>query len=193
MSLKKPAKLTKGAKLIGYARVSTQAQDLTRQIRALKAERCDLIVTDEASGKSLAARPALSRILAQLAPGDCLVVAEWDRATRSMWDGLAIVQQVVEAGANIRVLDFPSLDLSTPEGQGFLAMFSAMAERERQRILKRTHEGRALAKARGRKMGRKSALSEHQQELARQMRSEGKSCRDVAAVFGVSPSTIARL
>ena len=69
--------------------------------------------------------------LATLAPGDCLVLAEWDRATRSMWDGLHIVKDVLDAGATIRVLYFPSLDLTTPEGRGFLAMFSAMAERER--------------------------------------------------------------
>lgn len=47
-----------------------------------------------------------------------------------MWDGLHIVKQVLDAGATIKVLDFPSLDLTTPEGRGFLAMFSAMAERE---------------------------------------------------------------
>jgi DNA invertase Pin-like site-specific DNA recombinase len=58
---------------------------------------------------------------------------------------LQIVKQVLDAGATIRVLDFPSLDLTTPEGRGFLALFSAMAERERIRIVKRTQEGRRLA------------------------------------------------
>ena len=73
------------------------------------------------------------------------MLAEWDRATRSMWDGLHIVKHVIDAGATIKVLDFPSLDLATPEGRGFLAMFSAMAERERARIIERTQEGRRLA------------------------------------------------
>jgi DNA invertase Pin-like site-specific DNA recombinase len=76
----------------------------------------------------------------KLRPGDTLVLAEWDRATRSMWDGLHIVKQVIDAGATIKVLDFPSLDLATPEARGFLAMFSAMAERERARIIERTRE-----------------------------------------------------
>ena len=62
-----------------------------------------------------------------------------------MWDGLQIVKEVIDAGASIRVLDFPSLDLGTPEVRGFLALFSAMVERERERIIKRTHEGRGLA------------------------------------------------
>jgi DNA invertase Pin-like site-specific DNA recombinase len=126
-------------KFVGYARVSTGRQDLTRQVRALKAARCAKIFTDTASGKSRVGRPNLAAALASLMPGDVLVLAEWDRCTRSMWDGLQIVKEVIDAGASIRVLDFPSLDLSTPEGRGFLAMFSAMAERERERIVKRTH------------------------------------------------------
>ena len=62
-------------------------------------------------------------------------------------------------GATIRVIDFPSLDLTTPEGRGFLALFSAMAERERIRIVKRTQEGRRLAIEAGKRMGRKPKLT----------------------------------
>ena len=79
---------------IGYARVSTKAQELERQIRALKAERCDGIFKDTASAKSLAGRPQLRKALDSLAPGDELVIAEWDRATRSMWDGLQILKEM---------------------------------------------------------------------------------------------------
>jgi DNA invertase Pin-like site-specific DNA recombinase len=110
-------------RLIGYCRVSTETEDLRRQRQALKAIGCKLIFEDKASGKSLAGRPQLAKALDELQP-----LAEWDRATRSMWDGLHIVKHVLEAGATIRVLDFPSLDLATPEGRGFLALFSAMAE-----------------------------------------------------------------
>jgi DNA invertase Pin-like site-specific DNA recombinase len=66
---------------------------------------------------------------------------------------LVIVKQVLDAGATIRVLDFPSLDLTTPEGRGFLALFSAMAERGRMRIVKRTQQGRRLAIEAGKRMG----------------------------------------
>src|SRR5262245_397709 len=90
---------------IGYARVSTKAQELERQIRALKAERCDAIFKDTASGKSLAGRPQLRKALDSLAPGDELVIAEWDRATRSMWDGLQILKEIIDAEATIRVDD----------------------------------------------------------------------------------------
>ena len=95
--------------------------------------------------------------------------------------------------ATMRVLDFPSLDLTTPEGRGFLALFSAMAERERMRINKRTHEGRQLAIAAGRPMGRKPKLTAHQQRSARARLANGESTRDVAKDFAVHHATIARL
>jgi DNA invertase Pin-like site-specific DNA recombinase len=180
-------------RLIGYARVSTAGQDLSRQVRALKAERCSAIFADTASGKSLEGRPELGKAIDELAPGDTLLLAEWDRATRSMWDGLQIVKQVLDAGATIRVLDFPSLDLTTPEGRGFLALFSAMAERERIRIVKRTQEGRRLAIEAGKRMGRKPKLTAHQSRSARVRLANGESTRDVAKDFAVHHATIARL
>ena len=189
MSLKRKPK----KRLIGYARVSTTSQKLKRQVDALKAAGCSRIFRDKASGASTHGRPQLEKALAELDDGVCLVVAEWDRATRSMWDGLKIVQQVIEVGGSIKVLDFPSLDLDTPEGQGFLAMFSAMAERERQRIVARTHEGRRMAKAAGVKMGRKPKLTPHQQRKARDRRAAGETCAAIARDFAVSHSTIARL
>jgi DNA invertase Pin-like site-specific DNA recombinase len=180
-------------RLIGYGRVSTVAQDLGRQRQALKSFGCKLIFEDKASGKSLAGRPQLAKALDQLQPGDCLVLAEWDRATRSMWDGLHIVKNVLDAGATIKVLDFPSLDLATPEGRGFLAMFSAMAERERTRIIQRTKEGRRLAMRNGAKMGPPFKLTAHQRQLAAKRLAAGESTRHVARDFNVSHNTIARL
>ena len=133
MSLKtKPAK-----RLIGYARVSTQQQDLARQTKALKRLGCAVIYSDTASGKSMAGRPQLARALDDLETDDELVIAEWDRATRSMWDGLQIIKTVIDAGASIKVLDRSYIDLATPMGRGFMAMMSAMAEDERLRIVPR--------------------------------------------------------
>src|SRR5262249_48839332 len=153
-------------RLLGYGRISTTAQDLLRQRQALKAYGCKLVFEDTASGKTLAGRPQLARALDELRPGDWLVLAEWDRATRSMWDGLHIVKQVLDAGATIKVLDFPSLDLTTPEGCGFLAMFSAMAERERLRIVARTREGCRIAMGKGVKMGPPFNLTSHHPNFA---------------------------
>jgi DNA invertase Pin-like site-specific DNA recombinase len=112
MSLKiKPPK-----RRIGYARVSTQSQDLDRQAKALKRAGCNPVFSDKASGKSMAGRPALADTLAELDEGDELVIAEWDRATRSMWDGLQIIKAVIDAKASIKVLDRSYIDLATPMG-----------------------------------------------------------------------------
>ncbi len=178
---------------IGYARVSTESQDLTRQLKALKRAECDPVFSDKASGKSMVGRPALADALAELDEGDELVIAEWDRATRSMWDGLQIIKTVIDARASIRVLDRNYIDLTTPMGRGFMAMLSALAEDERLRIMKRTHEGRQLARGKGVKMGRKPILSPHQIEEARGRLAEGATTRELAKSYGVSRSTIARL
>src|SRR5262245_29019721 len=71
---------------IGYARVSTSTQNLDRQIGALRAERCDEVYREKASGKAIKGRPQLKKAIDALGRGDVLVVAEWDRATRSMMD-----------------------------------------------------------------------------------------------------------
>jgi len=178
---------------IGYARVSTKAQDLERQIRALKAERVDEIFKDTASGKSLAGRPQLRKALDSLAPGDELVIAEWDRATRSMWDGLQILKEIIDADATIRVLDRSYIDLASPIGRGFMAFISAMAEDERQRIIKRTHEGRVIARENGVKMGRKFRLNEVQRTEARQRLANGEAADHLAKLYGVSRATIYRV
>ncbi len=178
---------------IGYARVSTQQQDLARQTKALKHEGCDEIFADKASGASMAGRPELARALDRLDEGFELVIAEWDRATRSMWDGLQIIKTVIDAGASIRVLDRSYIDLTTPMGRGFMAMMSAMAEDERLRIIKRTGEGRKIAQGKGVRMGRKPSLTPHQIEEARQRIAKGATTRELAKSYGVSISTIGRL
>ncbi|OWU66794.1 recombinase family protein [Marinibacterium profundimaris] len=178
---------------IGYARVSTTVQNLDRQIAALRDAGCETIFREAASGKSVKDRPELARAIDQLGSKDVLVVAEWDRATRSMLDGIQIMQRVAERGAAIKVLDKPHLDLTTPIGQGLLALLSALAEDERQRILKRAAEGRAAAKAKGRLMGRPAALSEHQANKALKRIAAGDNIREIARDMGVSHSTISRL
>src|SRR5450631_574421 len=189
MSLKKkPPK-----RLIGYARVSTQQQDLARQLKALKRAGCARIYSDTASGKTLEGRPELADALDVLDRGDELVIAEWDRATRSMWDGLQIIKAVIDAGASIKVLDRSYIDLTTPMGRGFMAMMSAMAEDERLRIIKRTGEGRKIAQAKGVRMGRKPKLTPHQQTEARRRLAKGETTRELAKSYGVSVSTIGRL
>lgn len=180
-------------KKIGYARVSTTGQNLDRQLGALRAERCDEVYRERASGKDVRGRPQLEKAIDALGKGDVLVVAEWDRATRSMMDGVAIIERIHARGALIKVLDKPHLDLTTPIGQGFIAFLSALAEDERQRILKRANAGRVEARKRGAKFGRKPKLSERQQAEAKQRLAKGETCRSIARSFNVHHATISRL
>ena len=122
---------------IGYARVSSADQNLDRQIAALRTEGCDEIYREKASGKSLLNRPELEKAIDNLGIGDCLVVAEWDRATRSMMDGIAIIDRIKQRGSLLKVLDRSYLDLTTEIGCGIIAFLSALAADERKRILAR--------------------------------------------------------
>src|SRR5499426_2747761 len=87
---------------IGYCRVSSAHQNLDRQLGALRAERVDVIFREKASGRSVKGRPELEKAIDELGKGDVLVVAEWDRATRSMMDGVAIIERVHRREALIK-------------------------------------------------------------------------------------------
>jgi DNA invertase Pin-like site-specific DNA recombinase len=178
---------------IGYARVSSAGQNLDRQIGALRAEGCDRIYREKASGKSTRGRPELEKAIDALGTGDVLVVAEWDRATRSMMDGIAIIDRVLARGALVKVLDKQHLDLTTTIGKGLLALFSALAQDERERIAKRANEGRKLALANGVKFGRKRALTDHQQAEALKRIEAGESFRAIAKSYNVSHMAVSRL
>ncbi len=179
--------------LIGYARVSSQGQSLDRQIGALNAVKADKIFREVASGRTIKGRPQLERAIDALGAGDILVIAEWDRATRSMMDGIGIIQRVADRAATVKVLDKPWLDLTTPMGKGILAFLSALAEDERERITRRANEGRKMAIAKGVKFGRKPKLTEHQRQLARGRMADGDTCRAIARDLGVAHTTISRL
>ena len=178
---------------IGYARVSTVTQNLDRQIAALRSEGIERIYREKASGKSLKGRPELEKAIDALGTGDTLVIAEWDRATRSMHDGIQILQRIADRGATVRVLDREFLDLTSPMGKGILAFLSAIAEDEHQRIVRRAHEGRKQAVARGAKMGRPKKLTEHQRERVRERVAEGESQAAMAIEYNVSEATISRV
>ncbi|MEL6392712.1 MAG: recombinase family protein [Bacteroidota bacterium] len=178
---------------IGYARVSTPGQNLDRQIAALRSAGCDDIYRERASGKAVQGRPQLERAIDALGTDDVLVVAEWDRATRSMMDGIKIMQRIADRGAMITVLDKPHLDLTSPIGRGFLAFLSSLAEDERNRIIARAADGRKEARAKGVRFGPRPKLSDHQRTKALERLAAAESCREIARDMGVSHSTISRL
>ena len=179
--------------LVGYARVSAIHQNLDRQLALLRAAGCKRLFKEKEFGREGVRRPELERAIEALGPGDVLVLAEWDRATRSMMDGIRIIERVAARGAMLKALDRGWLDLTTPIGKGILAFLSALAEDERARILARANGGRAAAKKRGVRFGPKPRLAPHQErEAARMVRNQGLSLRAVAHRYHVGHSTIVR-
>jgi DNA invertase Pin-like site-specific DNA recombinase len=178
---------------IGYARVSAPHQNLDRQIAALRSEGCERIFREKTSGRDIRNRPQLEKAIDELGKGQVLVVAEWDRATRSMVDGVHLIERINKRGALLKVLDKPHLDLTTPIGRGFIAFLSALAEDERQRIVKRANDGRTAARKRGARFGRRPKLNDHQRREARRRLLSGESARAVARSYAVHHATVSRL
>jgi DNA invertase Pin-like site-specific DNA recombinase len=178
---------------IGYARVSSQGQSLDRQVSALRAAGCDLIFREKASGKTTKGRPELEKAIDALGTGDCLVLAEWDRATRSLLDGIALMVRIHERKALIKALDRAAIDLTDPIGQGVFALLSGIAQAERQRIVKRANEGRAVARAKGVRFGRKPSSPIFSGTRPSSAWPPGESCRSVARAMNVHHATVARL
>jgi DNA invertase Pin-like site-specific DNA recombinase len=126
--------------------------------------------------------------------GKSIVVTRLDRLARSIRDLLDIVERIRDAGAGLRSLAEPWADTTTPAGRMVLTVFGGMAEFERSLIVERTSSGRAAAKARGTKFGRKPTLTQAQLDHIYRLVDEGNtSMQEIAALFGVHRSTLFRL
>lgn len=177
--------------ILGYARVSTEDQNLNSQTDALTAAGAERIFSDKISG-SFRKRPELDRLLDQLRPEDVVVVTKYDRLARSLRDLLDIVEAIQARKAGFRSIG-EDIDTTTPAGRLVFHVFASIAQFERERISERTKEGLEAAKARGRVGGRPSALSVAQKDEVRRMRDEdGRSISDIARLFKVSQQTVRR-
>ena len=177
--------------IIGYARVSTDDQNLDAQLDALKGAGAARIFSDRISG-ALRKRPELDRLLDQVRDGDVIVVTKYDRLARSLRDLLDIVEAIKERGAGFRSLA-EDIDTTTPAGRLVFHVFASIAQFERERISERTKEGLEAARKRGRVGGRPPALSAAQREEVRRMRDvDGRNLTEISALFRVSTKTVRR-
>ncbi len=177
---------------LGYARVSTQDQDNSAQLAALKMAKCKRVYEETASGGRWD-RPELHRLLDQLRPGDVLVVWKLDRLSRSLKDLLTVLEKVQLAGAGFLSLT-EAIDTTTPAGRMMMQIVGSFAEFERAMLRERTHNGLVAARKEGRVGGRRSKLTpRQQQEIVLLVDSGQKTAADAARLFNVHPSTVARL
>jgi DNA invertase Pin-like site-specific DNA recombinase len=131
---------------IGYARVSTQDQDLSLQLDALQAAGCGKIYKEKMTG-STRERPELQKLLDQLREGDVVVIWKLDRLARSLKDLVNLVNEIQEKGGALHSLN-DQIDTTTPHGKFTFHVFAALAEFERDIIRERTKAGLTAARAR---------------------------------------------
>jgi DNA invertase Pin-like site-specific DNA recombinase len=177
---------------LGYARVSTQDQNLTGQIEALKAAGATTIYREKVSGVR-AHRPQLAKLMGKIGPGDVVVVTKLDRLGRSTRELLDLIERISEAGAAFRSLGDPLWDTTSSQGKLLRTVLAAIAEFERDLIRERTCEGRRRAMANGVKFGRKRKLSEYQRAEAVRRRAAGERLAEIAKSYAVDVSMISRL
>jgi DNA invertase Pin-like site-specific DNA recombinase len=181
-----------GHMLIGYARVSTNEQNLDLQTDALKAAGCERIFHDLGVSGAKADRPGLTEALEYVRPGDVLVVWRLDRLGRSLSH---LIESVASLGD--REVEFRSLteviDTSSAAGKLIFHMMGAMAEFERNLAKERTLAGLAAARARGRSGGRVKKLDAKQIDMARTVATKGESTvPEICEQFGISRKTYYR-
>jgi DNA invertase Pin-like site-specific DNA recombinase len=184
--------------LIGYARVSkadgSQSLDLQRDALTQAGVAAEATYADQVSGKR-DSRPGLDACLKALRAGDVLVVWKLDRLGRDLRHLVNVVQELTERDIGLRVLagQGAQIDTTTPAGRLIFGIFAALAEFERELIRERTVAGLVAARARGRRGGRKFALSKAQVRLAQAaMANRDTSVADLAAELGVKPVTLYR-
>lgn len=177
---------------IGYARVSTNDQNLANQIALLTEAGCEDIFEEKISGAKKS-RPELEQLLSQIRKDDTLVVCKLDRLARSTHHLLEIVEILREKKAAFYSLGEPWADTTTSAGKMIMTVFAGIAEFERDLIRERTSVGREAAMKKGIKFGRPRSLSPEQRELILKLREEGKSVTELAKTFSVDRSTIYRL
>jgi DNA invertase Pin-like site-specific DNA recombinase len=193
-------------RLIGYARVSTvatasrrergKAQHVDNQVARLYDAGCEIVFTDEVSGKD-ASRPRWDKCLAYLRPGDTLMFTKLDRIGRSLHNLVEVVEDLRVRHVNLRSLDQGIIDTTTPHGHLLFAIMAAVAQFEADINRERTAEGLEAARERhGGKLpprGRAKAITDEKLRNAARLLRSGVPTTEVARTVGLSRSTVYRL
>jgi DNA invertase Pin-like site-specific DNA recombinase len=175
----------------GYARVSTDEQNLDLQRDALAVAGCEVIYQDEGVSGIAIVRGGLAQALAAIEPGDTLVVWKLDRLGCSLGFLCELVARLGKQGVGFQSLT-DSIDTATHSGERVFHLMGALAEFERDLIRERTRAGMKAAKRRGKQVGRPKALSAAQVQHLHELLATGKTQREVAQVLGVSANTVGR-
>jgi len=182
-------------KLVGYARVSTNDQDVQLQLNALEAAGCakNKIFIDKISGVRTE-RPGLDKCMTELEVGDTLLVWRLDRLGRSMAHLVTLVEDLGKKGIGFRSLCDGAIDTTTASGELIFNIFSSLAQFERRLIQERTKAGLDAARARGRNGGRKKVAPDNPKVLTakRMHKNHGMSINDICKTLKISRASFYR-
>ncbi|AXY25507.1 resolvase [Suicoccus acidiformans] len=176
--------------IYGYARVSTYQQDLQSQLNQLEQAGCEKIFQEKFTGTKIE-RTQFNKLLETIEQGDILVITKLDRFARSTSGALETIKTLFDKGVTVHVLNMGVID-NTPTGRLIFTIFSAFAEFERDLIVERTQEGKALAKQNPNfKEGRPRKYSKQQIEHALSLL-DNHTYKEVTQMTGISKSTLIR-
>lgn len=178
------------ALIFGYARVSTQDQELARQIDALTNYGVNEIFKEKITGTK-AHRPELDRLKSKLRAGDTVVIESLSRLGRSTKDLLQLIEEWNAQGVKLVSLK-ESIDTTTPTGKLLLTVLSAISQFERDITVQRVNEGLTAARARGRKGGRPKADQKAVEKAVKLYRAKNNSVSDIVKLCGISQATLYR-
>lgn len=176
--------------VFGYARVSTEAQNLDRQLDALEHYGVDMIYNEKMSGTKKN-RPELAKLLDRITEGDTVVVESLSRLGRSTKDLIELTEIFQSKGVNLVSLK-ESIDTNSPTGKLLFTLMSAIAQFERDVIADRTREGLKAARARGRTGGRPRADPEQVKKAVKLYKTEQYSIKEIEELTGIKKSTLYR-
>lgn len=175
---------------IGYVRVSLESQNEDRQEDGLRAL-CDELYVEKVSGAKKD-RPVYQQVIARLRPGDTLVVWDLDRAFRSTVDALLEAEKLRQRGIGFQIINL-NVDTSTPSGELIYTVMAAFAQFERSNLIKRTKEGMAAARLRGKHIGRPRKLNLEEVLLAHSKIQAGEATiAEMAEQLDCSRETLAQ-
>lgn len=176
--------------IYGYARVSTQHQDLNQQLDLLAEQNCNEILTEKMTGTK-SNRPELNRLKDKLRPGDTVVVESFSRLGRSTKDLIDLVTYFEEQDVKLVSLK-ENFDTTTPQGRLMMTVFQAFSQFERDLIVERTKEGLQSARARGRIGGRPRVNKRDIERAVKLYESEAYSGKEITEMTGISKATLYR-
>ena len=175
--------------IFGYARVSTQEQNLDRQLDELKSAGVEEIIREKVTGTK-ADRPELNKLIGKLREGDLVIVSDLTRLSRSTKDLFNLVELIEKKGANIKSIKESWLDTTTPYGKLMFTFIAGISQFERDLISQRTKEGLAAARTRGKLGGRKPKLDSSKKKAVYDLyQQKNSTVMEICNMFNITKPT----